>query len=254
MQLAMAAVNEQNRAEGLPDLEMGIGIHTGQVVMGNIGSPERLKYGVVGSQVNLTSRIQSYTTGGQILVSEATRREVGHMLRTGKQMEVRAKGIDQPVLLFEAVGIGGPHKLSLVQTKDALVPLINAISLNYLIVEGSQLNGETLKGSLTRLSLKSAEARLESPAAILSNLEMRLLDYQGRAIPGALYAKVVGMVTGTATDFALRFTSMSPEIEAFFRNILHGFQKKPAAESPSIAIANSSGGGAEPLPVQNSPN
>ena len=162
MQLAMAAVNEQNRAEGLPDLEMGIGIHTGQVVMGNIGSPERLKYGVVGSQVNLTSRIQSYTTGGQILVSETTRREVGHMLRTGKQMEVRAKGIEQPVLLFEALGIGGPHKLSLVQTRDTLVPLTNEIPLTYLIVEGSQLNGEGSKGYLTKLSMKSVEARLES--------------------------------------------------------------------------------------------
>ena len=61
MQLAMDRVNEQNRQEDLPELEMGIGIHTGQVVLGNIGSSERMKYGVVGSHVNLTSRIQSHT-------------------------------------------------------------------------------------------------------------------------------------------------------------------------------------------------
>jgi adenylate cyclase len=73
MQLAMASVNEQNRQDGLPQIEMGIGVHTGQVVVGNIGSSERTKYGVVGSQVNLTSRIQSCTTGGQTLISEATR-------------------------------------------------------------------------------------------------------------------------------------------------------------------------------------
>src|SRR3954465_11804143 len=81
MQLAMTSVNEQNNEEDLPDLEMGIGIHTGQVGVGNIGSLERMKYGVGGSHVNLTSRIQSCTTGGQILVSEATRREVGPMLK-----------------------------------------------------------------------------------------------------------------------------------------------------------------------------
>jgi adenylate cyclase len=55
MQLAMVSINEQNRREDLPELEMGIGIHTGQVVVGNIGSQERMKYGVVGSHVNLTS-------------------------------------------------------------------------------------------------------------------------------------------------------------------------------------------------------
>ena len=70
MQLAMPSVNEQNRADNLPEVDMGIGIHTGQVVVGNIGSPERMKYGVVGRHVNLTSRIQSYTTGGQVLISD----------------------------------------------------------------------------------------------------------------------------------------------------------------------------------------
>ncbi|MCK9911913.1 adenylate/guanylate cyclase domain-containing protein, partial [Microbacteriaceae bacterium K1510] len=54
MQLAMSTVNEQNRRLGLPDLAMGIGIHTGQVVVGNIGSARRMKYGVIGSSVNLT--------------------------------------------------------------------------------------------------------------------------------------------------------------------------------------------------------
>ena len=46
MQIAMEEVNKENRKEDLPEVEMGIGIHTGQVVLGNIGSPERMKYGV----------------------------------------------------------------------------------------------------------------------------------------------------------------------------------------------------------------
>ena len=118
MQLAMDSVNEENRQEDLPELEMGIGIHTGPVVVGNVGSPERMKYGVVGSHVNLTSRIQSYTTGGQILISDTTRREVGHILKTGTRMEVKAKGIEHPVTLYEALGIGRPHKLYLPETGE----------------------------------------------------------------------------------------------------------------------------------------
>jgi len=109
MQIAMVSVNEENRKEGLPEVEMGIGVHTGQVVVGNIGSAERMKYGVVGSHVNLTSRIQSYTTGGQILISETTRQEVGQILKIGREMEVNAKGIDHPITLYEVLGLRGRH-------------------------------------------------------------------------------------------------------------------------------------------------
>ena len=77
-----------------------------------------MKYGVVGSHVNLTSRIQSYTTGGQILISDATRREVGHILKTGTRMDVKAKGIEHPVTLYDALGIGRPHKLYLSETDE----------------------------------------------------------------------------------------------------------------------------------------
>ena len=106
MQLAMTSVNEQNKEEDLPDLEMGSGIHTGQVVVGNIGSLERMKYGVIGSHVNLTSRIQSCTTGGQVLVSWAPRREVCPVLKIGKKMWMRAKGVEPP-LTTSPVGGGG---------------------------------------------------------------------------------------------------------------------------------------------------
>ena len=64
IQLVMEAINEHNRASGLPQIEMGIGLNTGEVVVGNIVSLERAKYGMVGSHVNLTARIESYTVGG----------------------------------------------------------------------------------------------------------------------------------------------------------------------------------------------
>src|SRR5919199_53781 len=77
MQLAMVSVNAQNRSDGLPEVEMGIGVNTGEVVVGNLGSHKRTKYGVVGTHVNLTARIESYTVGGQILISATTLQEAG---------------------------------------------------------------------------------------------------------------------------------------------------------------------------------
>jgi adenylate cyclase len=214
MQLAMEEVNEQNRREDLPEVEMGIGLHTGQVVLGNIGSPERMKYGVVGRHVNLTSRIQSYTTGGQILVSESTRREAGPASKIGKQMEIKAKGIEHPVSVSEALGIGGRHKLFLSETAEALVPLAQEIPLRYAIVEGSHLSGDMFKGSLTKLSPKQAEARLETPVPDWSNLKVHLIGADGLEVPGTLYGKVVGMVAGNAGAFYLP-SSCRPRLRRF---------------------------------------
>ena len=69
MQKAMREVNEHNFQKGWPEIEMGIALHTGEAVVGNIGSTKRSKYGVVGQPVNLTARIESFTVGGQVLVS-----------------------------------------------------------------------------------------------------------------------------------------------------------------------------------------
>ena len=205
MQLAMDSVNEQNQQEDLPEVEMGIGIHTGPVVVGNVGSAERMKYGVVGSHVNLTSRIQSYSTGGQILISDTARREVGHILKTGTRMEVKAKGFERPVTLYEALGIGRPHKLYLPEMRETAVSLAEEVPFRYEIVEANHLGGESYKGTLTKLSPKGAEVRLEKSVPILSNLKMHILGTEGQEIAGASYAKVVGAVPGSTTDFFYPF-------------------------------------------------
>ena len=68
MQQALVAFNE---AEGRR-LQMGIGVHTGVVIAGTIGSPQHMKYGVVGDAINLASRLEAYTVGSQVLISHDT--------------------------------------------------------------------------------------------------------------------------------------------------------------------------------------
>ena len=67
-----------------PGFDVRIGVHTGEVIVGNIGSDRRMKYAAVGSHVNLTGRIESYTTGGQLLISESTLQEVGTIVEVGR--------------------------------------------------------------------------------------------------------------------------------------------------------------------------
>jgi class 3 adenylate cyclase len=92
MQHAMEGVNKQLSDEDLPTLQMGIAVHTGEVVAGNIGSHRRAKYGIVGSAVNLVTRIEEFTAGGQILCSEDTLREVGDLVDFDERVEIPGKG------------------------------------------------------------------------------------------------------------------------------------------------------------------
>ena len=221
MQLAMSSVNEQNRRNDLPELEMGIGLHTGQVVVGNIGSIKRMKYGVIGSNVNLTARIQSFTTGGQILMSQATREEVDTIFVAGKRLELKAKGVGpQPVAVFEVLGVDGPYNLRLPKTADLLAPLETAVPLRYSIVEGADLSSTTLEGLFTKISIKEAEARLEEPVPLLTNLQMRLSDADGADIPGTLYGKVIEVLPGSDADVRIRFTSVPPSVATFLGELV----------------------------------
>jgi adenylate cyclase len=213
MQLAMASINEANARDGLPELEMGIGLHTGQVVAGNIGAPERMQYGVIGSHVNLTQRIQACTSGGQILISETTRREVGGILRLGRHMEVKVKGVEQAIALAEVHGIGGSHKLSLLHSHDALAPLKSPIPVCCSIIEGGRIGDEVINGALTKLSSKRAELRLDKAVPAFSDLKIQFVGD-----PEPAYCKVEGALPGSDGLVSVRFTSLSPRFETLMRD------------------------------------
>lgn len=98
MQEAMAA---ENAAEPeAPQLQIGIGLHAGEVVVGNIGSEYRAKYGIIGAAVNLTHRIQGQAQGGEVLVSGAVHRCLGEGMKIKRSLETRLKGIHDPVTLY----------------------------------------------------------------------------------------------------------------------------------------------------------
>ena len=98
MQAAQTAANAAEPQ--YPALEMGIGLHAGEVVVGNIGSESRAKYGIVGSAVNLTHRIQGQAKGGEVVVSEAVWRHAGRYLAVQREFQTRLKGIQEPVTLY----------------------------------------------------------------------------------------------------------------------------------------------------------
>jgi class 3 adenylate cyclase len=99
MQNEMEAFNAEMRKGGLPELEMGIGLNAGQVVVGNIGSETRAKYGIVGSAVNLTQRIQEVAKGGEVVISDSIYQYANRYLDMRKSFEIELKGLQQKMKL-----------------------------------------------------------------------------------------------------------------------------------------------------------
>jgi class 3 adenylate cyclase/CheY-like chemotaxis protein len=101
MQAAMKAINAQNEAEGLPIIESGIAINTGDVIAGNIGSEKRSKYGFVGHPMNVASRIEDVTAGGQIHISDSTLLSLKGDYTVGNSQDIAVKGIDEIIKIHE---------------------------------------------------------------------------------------------------------------------------------------------------------
>ncbi len=108
MQAEMEAINQRNIEQGLPSIKIGIGINTGEVIAGNIGSIKRAKYGVVGHAVNVTSRIEDQTQPGEILVAQSTLDHCTLSMHSGRQIRLQPKGVKETINVTAINGIDEP--------------------------------------------------------------------------------------------------------------------------------------------------
>ena len=217
MQLAMAGVNEKNRRDGLPDVEMGVAVNTGEVIVGNIGSETRAKYGVVGTNVNLTSRIQSFTLGGQVLISDATLNASRETIQVGQPLQLHPRGFQDPILVHDLLGVAGRHRLQLPRTEEVLRPLRWPIPIGFSVLQGEQVTPTEREGRLVQASDKTAQMLCDPAPAALSNLRVRARTQEGADVPGEVYAKVISDAPG---GVKIRFTSYAPELARLLRETL----------------------------------
>jgi adenylate cyclase len=215
MQRGMKAVNDKNVAEGLPVIEMGVGLHTGEVVVGNIGSDKRAKYGVVGSAVNLTSRIESYTVGGQVLASENTVADAEGIAVIGDQMTVEPKGVKAPITISEIIGVEEPYNIHLDRVIEVFQPVTGPLTVEYVVVEGKDTGGAGETGTLVALSEKSGQLRTQRVVPPTSVLKLRLAGESAGVSDEVFYGKVATRHVENGTGFFVRFTSVPTVIKAY---------------------------------------
>jgi adenylate cyclase len=221
MQLAMSSVNARNRRSGYPEVALGIGINTGEVVVGNIGSKKRIKYAVVGRAVNLTARIESYTVGGQIFISDSTLDECGSICRINTAMQVMPKGVKKPLTIHEVGGIGGDFQLFLPPKQEITWrELKHGLRVQFTVVDWKHTGELGHGGAITKIAPNRVEIHSEVLPSALANLRISLYDPDDHEISDDLYGKVVAHLSESHPAFLLHFTSVPPEAEAFLAKFL----------------------------------
>jgi adenylate cyclase len=213
MQKAMAGVNEHNLQAGWPEIEMGIAVHTGDVVVGNIGSTRRSKYGVVGRTINTTARIESFTVGGQVIVSPTLIAAAGPGLVLGDEVEVHAKGMKEALRCRQLLGHEDHPELGLGAEADC-APLAQALPVRYVLLTGKHFDEQMEPAALVALSPRRAVMETAGPLAPYSNLLLRLEAEAGDEKAPELYAKVVRAVEGSTHRSYIHFTSVPPAVRA----------------------------------------
>jgi len=218
MQAAMEGINALNEIEGLPHLEMGVAVHTGNVVVGNIGSEKRSKYGAVGSDVNFTGRIEGFTLGGQLLISHSTYQAVSDAVDVKKVLEVQMKGFPGTVSLYDITGIRGAYNVKLSDRDQTPLQLTQPISVQVHRLDGKSVASTELEASITHVSGTTARLAMNCTIGLWEDVKMVLLDDSGNLTGGEVYGKVVTVTETAGTcEVYVRFTSVSPEAYSMFR-------------------------------------
>jgi len=212
MQKSMQEVNSYNLRMGWPEIEMGIALHTGETVIGNIGSTKRTTYSVIGRNVNLTARIESYSVGRQILVSPAFVSAAGDGLILGEEIEVHAKGMREPIICRELLGHEEYPQLSLADDDSGCEPLPRYIPFGYLRLTEKHLDERMRKGALIALSHQRAIIEAAELLPGYSNIMLRFEEGPWTEGDSELYAKVIRPLDRASKSYLIHFTYVPPDL------------------------------------------
>lgn len=210
MENAMRKVNEWNKVNGFPPLEMGIGINSGKVVVGNIGSSQKMKYGCMGESVNLAGRIETLTTGGQIYISQYTKALIEDKLAIVNEQSILPKGAKEHIKIFEVQGIGNitqtEHKKHAIQWNEKI---FNA-EIKFFELVGKNVSDKLYEGKFIKLSTDEQYALIQTEKH-LENFQNLMID-----IGQDLYVKVI---ENNNNDYTVCFTAKPGNFNIWIKNI-----------------------------------
>lgn len=174
LQLAMDALNAHHRESALPELYLGIGINTGPVLVGTLGSELYQAHTVIGEEVNLAARIEALSLRGQVLLSEATFGRCNGFAKTGEPFSVHVKGKANPIVVRELLEIPSLAK-ALPRRDIRKSPRVNvAIGFSYQVIQADVTMPQVHKGVVRVLGYHGLLAEIRQPLQPSDELKIRV--------------------------------------------------------------------------------
>ena len=223
MQIELDAMNKANESLGYPPMYMGIGINTGVVVAGNLGSEVYSEFTVIGDHVNLAARIESYSLRGQVLLSEHTYERARSWIETGQRNVLTFKGKEHPVNTYELLAVQGEkERLEVPQREDRKSPRVAVnMPLSFQQVEGKAVKDAYLEGDIIDLSYGGMYVASRHILPLLSEIRFPLALSLSSHQRDDVYAKVLRTnPVGDAFHYHLEFTHITEGAQAALKTFI----------------------------------
>ena len=141
MQIAMQDVNKEIAQLGIDPLYIGMGINHGLVFSGAVGSDFHRELTIIGDQVNVAARIESFSLRGQILISNSIYECARNNIEVGESNEVTVKGKSKSIKIYELIGINKPEKLTLPDREPRKFPRVDVnLPTSFQLLKGKEVS------------------------------------------------------------------------------------------------------------------
>ncbi len=215
MQQAMVELNNRYLRRQMPELYLGIGINTGSVMAGRFGGEAWSAYTVIGNEVSLASRIESFSLRGQVLISENTYARCNGIASATEPKEVFVAGKSLPVKVRELIAIAS-RRLKVPRQEFRRSHRVEVrVPCTYRVVEEGVAGGDPVRALIRDVGyhglLLELERPLENQTEVSLDFDLTLVDYHA----GDIRARVAKVKReGNVLLAGLEFTAISAETNA----------------------------------------